>query len=51
MTEDTVPRADFRLLARYFLSVMEGDTHLVEDAYKLLHQYGITDEDGFEVGG
>jgi hypothetical protein len=40
---------DFYKLAHYFLSAMEGDTHLVEDAYKLLEKYGIVDEGGFEV--
>jgi len=42
---------DFRKLARYYLSIMEGDTHLVEDAYKLLKAYDIVDDDGFATEG
>jgi hypothetical protein len=40
---------DFRLLAQYFLSVMEGDDYLIDDAYALLRKHGIVDEDGFAI--
>ena len=36
-------------LARYYISVMEGDTHMIDDAYALLFKMGYTDEDGFEL--
>jgi hypothetical protein len=42
--------ADLRLMATYYLSIMEGDTHMVEDAYAFMHKWGFTDKDGFEIG-
>lgn len=39
---------DFAHLARVFLSLVEGDTHLLDDAYEILKRRGIVDEDGFE---
>lgn len=40
---------DFNLLSRVFLSVMDGDTHRIEDGYEVLRKYNIVDEDGFEI--
>jgi hypothetical protein len=40
---------DFKLLAYYYLSLMEGDTHLIEDAYELLRNHGIVDENGERI--
>lgn len=47
---NTVPLKDFKRLADYFFSVMEGDTHLIEDAYTLLKKYNLCDADGFPIG-
>lgn len=38
----------FLEMCRYYLSLMEGDTHLIEDAYALMKEQGVVDEDGFE---
>ncbi len=38
----------FKLMCSYYLSIMEGDTHIVDDAYSLMKEEGIVDEDGFE---
>ncbi len=40
-------KEDFETLAGYFLMSMEGDTHHIDDAYKLLRYYDLVDEDGF----
>ena len=40
---------DFKLLASYSDSLIEGDTHRIEDAQKLLQKYNLMDEDGFWV--
>ncbi len=40
---------DFKQLSHYYNSLMGGDTHLIEDAYKLLQSYSLVDEDGFEI--
>ncbi len=37
---------DFKLLAHYYMSLMEGDTHKIEDAMELLREYNFIDEDG-----
>lgn len=39
----------FRLMCQYYLSLVEGDTHKIDDAYALMREYGIVDEDGFEL--
>ena len=36
---------DFNSLASYWDSLMEGDTHHIEDAQKLLQKYNLMDED------
>jgi hypothetical protein len=33
----------------HYLSLFEGDTHQIEDAYKLMKKLGYVDEDGFEL--
>lgn len=44
----TNPEADyawaFELMCNYYMSLMEGDTHLVEDAFTLMQQHGIINE-------
>lgn len=40
----------FLLMCGYYLSAMEGDTHRIEDAYALMKEHGIVDEDGFPTG-
>lgn len=35
--------------ATYIFSLVEGDVHMIEDMYALLHKYGYCDKDGFEV--
>lgn len=35
----------FRLLASYYMSLMEGDTHKIDDAFELLRKHGFLDED------
>lgn len=39
----------FKQMCHYYCSLIEGDDLYVEDAYKLMHEHGITDEDGFEI--
>lgn len=39
----------FKKMCEYYLSLTEGDTHLVDDAYDLMREYGIVDEDGFAI--
>jgi hypothetical protein len=41
--------SEFELLAQYFFSVMEGDTHQIESAYRLLRKHNLADEDGFPI--
>lgn len=36
-------KRDFNKLANCFFSVMEGDTHRIGEAYKLLNSYGLYD--------
>ena len=42
-------RNAFHELAGYYLSLMDGDTHKIGDAYTLLQKEGIVDENGFEL--
>jgi hypothetical protein len=42
-------RDKFEQMCRYYLSLMEGDTHMIEDAYTLMKREGIVDEDGFQI--
>lgn len=48
LTMKTNPEADyawaFELMCNYYMSLMEGDTHLVEDAFTLMQQHGIINE-------
>lgn len=39
----------FRLMCHYYLSLMEGDTHRIEDAMKLMRKEGIIDENDEEI--
>lgn len=39
-------REKFETMCRYYVSLIEGDTHLIEDAYVLMKEEGIVDEDG-----
>lgn len=41
--------AMFRDMCHYYLSLIEGDTHMVDDAFKLMRSANIVDEDGFEL--
>jgi len=40
---------NFDLMCKYYLSSMEGDTYLVDEAYDLLKREGKVDEDGFPI--
>lgn len=42
--------SDFKRLAYYYNSLMEGDTHLIDDAMDLLREYEFIDEDGEWIG-
>lgn len=46
MTLDTLWK-DFKSLAHYWNSLMDGDTIRIEDAQKLLQEYSLMDADGF----
>ena len=39
----------FKQMCSYYCSLMEGDTHLVEDAYALMRKHNIVDENGEEI--
>jgi hypothetical protein len=39
----------FKRMCGYYCSLMDGDTHHVEDAYALMKEHGIVDEDGEEI--
>ena len=41
----TVSWSDFETLAYYYSSLMDGDTHLINDAYRLLQQHNLVDKD------
>jgi hypothetical protein len=36
-------------MCKYYCSLIEGDTHMIDDAYKLMIAEGIVDEGGFEI--
>ena len=36
----------FEQMCRYYMSLMEGDTHRIEAAHKLMREFGIIDEYG-----
>lgn len=36
----------FEQMCRYYMSLMEGDTHRIGGAHKLMREFGIIDEDG-----
>ena len=36
-------------MAGYYISLMEGDTHQIEDAYAFMKERGWVDEDGFPI--
>jgi hypothetical protein len=36
----------FHEMCSYYYSLMEGDTHRIGDASKLMREFGIIDEDG-----
>ena len=40
----------FYSMCNYFLSHMEGDDLYTEEAYKLMREHGIVDENGFPTG-
>jgi len=42
-------REKFEAMCRYYVSLMEGDTHMVDDAYDLMKKEGIVDEDGEQI--
>lgn len=39
----------FESMCTYYLSLTDGDTHYVENAFDLMREHGIVDEDGFEI--
>lgn len=41
---------DFVALAWCYNSLIEGDTHRIEDAYRILKKYNLVDKDGFWKG-
>lgn len=45
LSTDNFKFEDFRKLAYYYLSLLDGDTHLIEGAQELLYEYGFVDED------
>ncbi len=44
MTDDLSDR-----LAKYIFQLMDGDTYMIDDMYKLLCLHGYCDKDGFEI--
>jgi len=38
-------REKLELMGRYFMSLMEGDTHMIDEALELLETEGIIDAD------
>ena len=49
MTDEINYKALFEQMCGYYLSLMDGDTHRIEDAYSLMERHGIVDEDGEEI--
>ena len=45
----TIPLSDFEELAICFSSLMDGDTHMIEDAFALLRKYNLVDEDNIWI--
>ena len=39
----------FALMCQYYLSLMDGDDHMVDEAFTLMRKHGIVDEDGFPI--
>lgn len=39
----------FEEMCVYYLSLMEGDTHMIDDAYALMKREGIVDETGERI--
>lgn len=39
----------FKKMCHYYLSLTEGDDYLIDDAFALMREHGIVDEDGFEI--
>jgi hypothetical protein len=46
---EVTDREKFEQMCRYYISLVEGDTHMVDDAYALMKAEGIVDEDGFQI--
>jgi hypothetical protein len=44
-------KSAFEQMCNYYYSLMEGDTHRIDDAYKLMREFGIIDEDGEMIYG
>lgn len=42
-------RTSLDFMVEYYLSLMEGATHRIGDAYKLMKALGYVDEDGFPI--
>ena len=42
-------KSDFLRLADCWLSVMEGDTYLIDDAYEILKRRKVVNEEGFKT--
>jgi hypothetical protein len=40
----------FEQMCRYYYSLTEGDDLYVEDANKLMREFGLVDEEGFWIG-
>jgi hypothetical protein len=40
----------FEQMCRYYMSLMEGDTHRIEAAHKLMREFRLVDEEGFWIG-
>ena len=36
----------FEEMCSYYMSLMDGDTHRIEDAHKLMREFSIIDENG-----
>ena len=39
----------FEQMCRYYMSLMEGDTHRIAAAHKLMREFGIIDEYGYLI--
>ena len=50
MCELTKYKDAFEKMCRYYYSLMEGDDYLVENANKLMREFGLVDEEGFWIG-